>query len=196
MSPRLGCLHLIVAFTFAAALPLGAQTQTPAEQPRATELGALVGGASSSGTGAVVAGIAGWELTRWASLEARGAWFAPGDGSTAFSADVGTIVNVVPAREITPYVGAGFGFYRAMFDSPSSPMPPFYRVRVAADQRPERLMFTDPALRISAGIEFVSDTLSIRPEASSMIVWRNGRSEAIGLVGVRFGYRFEENRMK
>jgi hypothetical protein len=185
----------VVATTvFLLAGPLGAQpSEQPPESQRATELSVLVGGAASAGTGAVAAGIAGWELNRWTSIEARGAWFAPGDGSSAFSADVGGLFNIIPRQAITPYVGASIGLYRAMFDSPATPMPSFYRFRVPMDMRTERLMFTDPAFRFTGGVEIVNRRrITVRPEASSMIMWRDGRSEAITMIGVRFGYRFED----
>jgi hypothetical protein len=131
-------------------------------------------------------------MNRWSSIEARGSWFGPGDGSRGFSADVGALVNVIARQGITPYVGASYGFYRAVFDSPTTPMPPFYRHRIAAEGRPERLMFTDPAFRLTAGVEILgARNITVRPEASSMVTWRDGRSEAMALVGVRFGYRFE-----
>jgi hypothetical protein len=141
--------------------------------------------------------VAGWEVTRWWSVEARGAWFAPGDGSNGFSADLGAVVNVIPRQDVTPYVGASFGFYRAMFDSAMTPMPSFYRHRVEANNRPERLMFTDPAFRVTAGVEILNGrNITIRPEASSMLVWRDGRSDAMAMVGVRFGYRFEDKTVR
>jgi hypothetical protein len=191
------CHSLRTAFVTATAIllatPLGAQpSDQPPESQRATELGVLVGGAASAATGAVAAGIAGWEMNRWSSIEARGAWFAPGDGSSAFSADIGGLFNIVPRQTITPYVGASIGLYRAMFDSPSTPMPSFYRFRVPMDMRTERLMFTDPAFRFTAGVQILNGRrITVRPEASSMVMWRDGRSEAITMIGVRFGYRFE-----
>jgi hypothetical protein len=103
------------------------------------------------------------------------------------------VFNVIPRQTITPYVGASLGLYRAMFDSSSMPMPSFYRFRVITDRRTERLIFTDPAFRMTAGVEIVNRRrITVRPEASSMIMWRDGRSEAITMIGVRFGYRFED----
>ena len=54
-------------------------------------------------------GIAGWELNKWAGVEARGGWFQRGRGADAFSADVGATLNVLAKRNVTPYVGAGIG---------------------------------------------------------------------------------------
>jgi hypothetical protein len=199
MPARIHRVSTITAFLLLAALPVMAQTSDrPAESARGTELGLLVGGASASGTGAVAAGVAGWEVSRWWAVEARGSWFAPGDGSSGFGADLGAIVNVVPRQEITPYVGASFGLYRATFDSRLTPMPAFYRHRVEDNGRPERMMFTDPAFRLTAGVDILNgrNNISIRPEASSMFVWSDGRSDAMVMVGVRFGYRFEENTVR
>ena len=54
-------------------------------------------------------------------------------------------------------------------------------------------MFTDPELRLAAGVEILqAGDITIRPEAFSMVMWRDGRSEAIALIGIRFGYRFED----
>jgi hypothetical protein len=186
------------ALAVVTSLPVMAQpSDRPPESPRGTELGILVGGAFASGTAAVASGVAGWEVTRWWSVEARGSWFAPGDGSSGFSADLGAVINVIPRQDVTPYVGASFGFYRALFDSALTPMSSFYGDRVAADSRAERLMFTDPAFRLAAGVEILNGrNITIRPEASSMLMWRDGRSEAMAMVGVRVGYRFEDRTVR
>jgi hypothetical protein len=136
-------------------------------------------------------------LNRWTTLEARGTWLAPTGGADGFSADLGALFNVVARRTLTPFVGAGFGMYRAGFDATARRMPAFYRHRVPDAARNEPLAFTDPAFRLAAGVDIVTRrSLSIRPEASSVIVWRDGRSDAIALAGIRFGYRFEDKTVR
>jgi len=110
----------------------GASAQTPPPRTnrwaRGTELGVFAGVASgSSETGATLAGTVGWEVTRWFAIEGRGAWFDRGQGASGFSADLGALVNVVARRKVTPFVGAGFGFYRTSFAGPTSAMSDFYR---------------------------------------------------------------------
>jgi hypothetical protein len=54
--------------------------------------------------------------------------------------------------------------------------------------------FTDPAWRISAGVDFVRHrNISIRPEASVVLVHRNGATDTITSIGVRLGYVFEDH---
>jgi hypothetical protein len=175
------------------AAPLLAQpSETPPDSERATELSVLVGAASSAGTGVAVEGIAGWELNKWAGVEARGGWFQRGRGADAFSADVGATLNVLAKRNVTPYVGAGIGLYRAWFDSVDARMSSFYRRRLQAEGAGD-LSFTDPALRLTAGIDIITRrSVTIRPEASSLVIWRDGRSDAVALLGVRLGFRFED----
>ena len=198
MSPRMSLTCSVVMSTMATSLPAAAQpSERPPESSRATELSAFVGGVGSSHTDVVAGGVAGWEITRWSSLEARGSWFVPHNGSSGFSADVGALVNVIPRQRITPYVGAAFGLYVATFDSRTTPMPPFYQDRVTSDGRPAGLTFTDPALRLTAGVDIVTaGRLTVRPEASSLLVWRDGRSETMVTVGVRFGYRFKDKTVQ
>jgi hypothetical protein len=191
MSPRMFLMCSVVISAMATSLPAAAQpSERPPESSRATELSAFVGGVVSSYTHVVAGGVADWELNRWSSIEARGSWFVPQNGSSGFSADLGALVNVIPRQRVTPYVGASFGLYLATFDSGTTQLPRFYQDR---DGGPADLTFTDPALRLTAGVDIVSSRrLTVRPEASSLLVWRDGRSETMVTVGVRVGYRFEE----
>jgi hypothetical protein len=197
------CHHWLVVLVFAAGLaafaaPLEAQVATfPREWSRATELAVVAGAASNeTASGPAVAAVIGWELTRWTAVEGRGSWYLRGKDAHGFGADLGLIVNVLSRRPITPYVGAGFGLYHASFDSPASPMSAFYRQRVPAPTpggAVER-SFTDPALRVTAGVDFlVGRRLSIRPEVSTLVVRRHGDGEGLAVFGLRMGYRFEEH---
>jgi hypothetical protein len=76
-------------------------------------------------------------------------------------------------------------------------MSDFYRQRMVADmgQGPGGAMsFTDPALRVTAGVDLiVRRYLSIRPEVSAIIVRHGGDGETVATFGVRLGYRFEDH---
>ena len=195
MSLRMFLMGSVVISTMATSLPAAAQpSERPPESSRATELSAFVGGVMSSYTDVVAGAAAGWELNRWSSIEARGSWFVPQNGSSGFSADLGALVNLIPRQRVTPYVGASFGLYLATFDSGTTTLPPFYQDR---DGGPTGRTFTDPALRLTAGVDIMSARrLTVRPEVSSLLMWRDGRSETMVTVGVRFGYRFEEKTVR
>jgi hypothetical protein len=176
------------------------RAQTPPESNyagRGTELGASVGAAfASSDTAPVVSGTAGWSISRWVTVEARGAWYARGDATNGVGADVGALVNVIARRPIRPYVGLAFGLYRASVDPSATEVPDFYRMRMLdGTGGPGRSRtFTDPAWRFSAGVDFISHrNISIRPEASVTLVYRNGATDTITTVGVRLGYVFEDH---
>jgi hypothetical protein len=196
MSPRI-CRHLVAAVALLTSSTVWAQpNQTAPEPTRATELSMLAGGASATHTGPMLAGIAGWEMNRWTSFEARGAWFGRGPGANGFGADLSATVNVIPKQEVTPYVGLGFGLYRATFQSPANATAAFYRRRMDA-ARSGPVSFTDPALRLTAGVDVITRrNLTIRPEVSALIVRGDRRGTAMAAFGVRFGYRFEEKTIR
>jgi hypothetical protein len=57
--------------------------------------------------------------------------------------------------------------------------------------------FTDPALRLTAGVDVITRrNLTIRPEVSALIVRGDHRGAALAVFGVRFGYRFEEKTIR
>jgi hypothetical protein len=190
----------IAAVLVLTAVPARAQSNgSSAPTEPATELGVLVGAASSSQTGTMFGGTAGWELNRWTMIEARGAWLERGVGADGFAADVGALINVRAKRNITPYVGLGYGLYWAAFDSNVSQMSDFYRRRMPhrGDGPSDRAAFLDPALRVTSGVDLIiKQHLSVRPEASGLVVWREGQAQTIALFGVRLGYRFDDNSVK
>ncbi len=186
---------LAVALCVALITPAAAQNDRPPSGERGTELDGLVGAAATdTHTGPFAAGIAAWRLTSAVRAEARGAWFARGPGAAAFAADIGAVVNVVRLGNASPYIGAAVGLYRASFDATTSAMSPFYRQRLGQTlTTSQERAFTDPAFRLSAGVDWrVGARLSLRPEASAMFVRRNGHGETLGLFGLRVGYRFED----
>ena len=202
MTPHIRRVFVIVAMlAVAVASRAGAQAPPPRtnQWARGTELGVFAGAASgSSETGGTVAGTVGWEVTRWFAIEGRGSWFDRGQGASGFSADLGVLVNVVARRKVTPFVGAGFGLYRASFAGPTSVMSDFYRRRMM--QSGNGLMpgghmsFTDPALRIGGGVDVImARHLAIRPEAAALLVHREAQTEAVAIFGLRVGFRFEDH---
>jgi hypothetical protein len=187
---------LTVVLALAVAAPAVAQAAATPSPERSSNLGVFVGGAATSAhTGPTLSGIAGWQLTRWLAFEGRGSWLRREAGADAFAADLGTVVNVVPSQTVTPFVGAAFGLYRVSFDSPAASASDFYRRRMRALSgiAPRNPTFTDPAFRISAGVEILARrNLTIRPEASAIIVRRGGHGQAIAVFGAKVGYRFED----
>jgi Outer membrane protein beta-barrel domain len=162
---------------------------------RGTELAVVAGGAtSSSTTGGMIAARAGWDITRWISVDGRGSWFDRGADAAAFSAGLSAVVNVVAKRTVTPFVGAGFGFYRASFDSATSSMSAFYRSRMTPQQAGRSRVFTDPAFSLSAGVDVITKHhWTVRPEVSTLLVRSGGAGDTVVTAGVSVGYRFEDH---
>ena len=188
----------LAAFALAAA-PVRAQEALGGnEWAHSTELGAAIGGATG-GTGgghagAILGGTAAWQVSRWVAVEGRGGWFDRGTGASGFAADLSALVGFVPKQRVTPYASAGFGLYRASFDSSNAPMSTFYRRRLSASGAAlgAGATFTDPAFRFGAGVDLIARrNVSFRPEASVLLVRRDGTTETIGTVGLRIAYRFE-----
>lgn len=186
----------IVSLCLGFSRPALAQNDRAPIGERGTELGVSIGaGSTSTHTGPILGGIAGWQLKRWITGEARGTWLARGTGADAFEADLGLSAHLVKRSRVTPYAGAGFGLYRAAFDSASSTMSEFYRRRMVGSGLGMAMdrTFTDPVFRVSGGVElFGLGPFTIRPEASALFVRRDGRGETVGLFAVRIGYRFED----
>lgn len=193
--------RLIAAAALMAGLTAGAAGAQTTSQlnpaGRGTELGRSVGAAhATSGTGLVIAGSADWRLTRWVAVEAAGGWFARGPGHDATSADIGLLVNVVPKRRTTPYVGAAFGLYRTTVDTDTGAAPAFYARRMHRDAAVADgpRAFTDPAWRLTAGVDFTRHrNISIRPETSVVFVHRDGATDTIATFAIRFGFVFEDH---
>lgn len=189
-------IGLAIGLSTATAVSVAAQQDRSPEAARGTELAILAGTASTAAeTGPVVAGIAEWQLSRWLSAEARGAWLRRGTGAEAFTADLSGVFNLVAQRSVTPLVGFGFGLYHASFDGDAALRSNFYRRRANASTglTTTRRTFTDPVFRVAAGVDlFVGRRLSVRPEVSALLVVADGHRETTGLIGVRLGYRFED----
>ena len=163
---------------------------------RATELGVLTGGTSrSADIGPTLGGVAGWQMNRWVTIEGRGLWIDHGTRADGFSADITSLVNIVRKAKVTPFIGAGLGLYRATFEARRTEMPDFYGRRLGRDDLPvvSTVSFTDPMLALTAGVDFVPRRhVTIRPQASVLLVRSDGLSETMFNVGLRFGYRFDD----
>jgi len=174
--------------------------QTPAQSNfvgRGTELGGSLGvAATSSETAPTLNGSVGWGINHWVTVEARGAWLARGADTNGIGADVGARVNLFRRRQTTPYVGGGFGLYRETVDTPDAEVSDFYSTRMheRAGMTLSTWTFTAPSWRISTGVDIITHrNLSIRPEASVILVHRNGMTETITAIGVRLGSIFEDH---
>jgi hypothetical protein len=74
-------------------------------------------------------------------------------------------------------------------------MSDFYRRRLGTSVigTPRGAVFTDPVVRLSAGVDVpLGRAFLLRPEASALFVRRDGRGETVGLFGLRLAYRFED----
>jgi len=193
-------IGLVLVLVPILSLPLGAPAAAQGNRPPlgepGTELGALIGaGSTSTHTGPMLSGIAGWRLNGWLLGEARGTWLARGAEASAFEADLGVSARLYRRGPASPYIGGGFGLYRADFGSSSAVMSDFYRRRLgtSAIGTPRGAAFTDPVVRLSAGVDVpLGRAFLLRPEASALFVRRDGRGETVGLFGLRLAYRFED----
>jgi hypothetical protein len=199
MTNRIG--RLIAPAALAVSVTIGsASAQTPAQlnpAGRLTELGGSIGAAdTASETALMLAGTADWRMTRWLAIEATGGWFARGPGHDAVSADVGALVNLMPKRRTTPYVGLAFGLFRETIDAEATNLPAFYARRIHKDamSTPGPHTFTDPAWRLSAGVDFIRHrNISVRPEAAVVLVHGNGVTDTLTILTIRLGFAFEDH---
>ncbi len=172
--------HTRLAWLLAAVFTGGAAAAVAQEAPQgdpATELGVVFGSAMTGGDAAgAIGAMAGFRLAPWASLEARGTWM--GDAGVLeqhrFAADVGLITSLASTRALKPFAGAAFGLYQSK-------------------HREAAVFATDPALRLTGGVQlFTHRNLVVRPEASVVVVRGGNRDDTLVLVGLQFGYRFED----
>jgi hypothetical protein len=184
-------LMLLVATVSMSSAFAHAQTAPPNQWAHGTELAVFVGSAT---TGPMVAASVGWEVTRWIAIEGRGAWFDRGDDARGFGADLNALVNLVAKRPVTPFLGAGFGLYRASFDGAAPAMTDVYRARMRSGRFTGSHVFTDPALRLTAGVDIIARRhWALRPDVSLLMVRAGGAGETFGAAGISVGYRFEDH---
>jgi hypothetical protein len=161
-----------------------------------TTVNVFAGAASaSSETGALAGGAVGWEVTRIVALEGSGSWLNRREGAEAFAADLKTLVSVMAARPVVPFVEGGIGLYRASFDSSRGTLPGFYQGRmVATGSKVNRMTFTDPSFILGGGVNlFATRHLAIRPEVEAKIVRRNSQTYVVTAVSVHLAYHFDDH---
>jgi hypothetical protein len=177
--------------------PASAQPAAPAaaaaDWTRGTTLN-LFGGAAFDRvhTSAAAGGAFGWEVTQRFALEATGSWFARGPGADGFAADLTALLSLRRTRTFVPFVKAGAGLYRASFDPSRSPMPGFYRNRLALTAPFDRhAAFTDPTIVVGGGLVlWLSENVSLRPELDVKIAIDGSEAHPLGIAGVRVAYHF------
>lgn len=108
---------------FTIALLTGAATASWARQGPAVategpvSLSVLGGASAGSGNAGAAAGLAiGYDFNDRVSLEGRGVYLDRGVGQMALDLNGSLLVNLLTGRRVAPYVAAGGGLYRAMFD--------------------------------------------------------------------------------
>jgi len=175
-----------------------AQTSTPhRDWEHATELAGVAAAASVADvTDLALGGLAGWDLSPHVTIEGRGLWLNRGTRDTAFTGDLGALLRFGSRQTARPYVGGGFGLYRESVQPQSEGVPKFYRDRLTpgllAGQ--EHVVFTDPAVRLTAGMEFIVHRhVTLRPELSTLLVWGGDAHQTVVMAGLRVGYRFEDH---
>ncbi len=186
---RVGFTALFCAWAATASAQV---TPPPVEWTRATELNVHGGfGTTAAATGPMLGGAVAWDVNRWITLDGRGSWFDRGPDATGFAIDANALVNLVAKQTATPYVGAGVGLYLASFQSTTS-MSSFYRDRVSPNAPGTTNTFTDPMVRLMAGIDLAGRThhWTCRPEIAALIVFANGTSETMFSGSVSIGYQF------
>ena len=193
-------IRIVLAVLLAAA-PAVARAQSlpspelpPVNMTHGPELDAHAGvSTSDSIAGGTAGGSVQWDMTPRFAVDAGASWFNRGTGANAFSVDGTALLNIVRKQTATPFVGAGFGIYHASFDSSAS-MPSFYRDRLPANPIGSTSAFTDPMLRLVAGIDIggvpSESRWIVRPEVAALIIMANGTSETVFTATVSVGYQF------
>jgi hypothetical protein len=173
-----------------------ASAQTEPEHPwsRGTTLTVFGGAATASPNMTGTFGTAiGWEMTHRLEIEGAAAWLSKRRGTHAFAADLKALVNLTRPGAVVPYIGAGVGMYRGIFDTSMAVMPTFYRRRVATAAVSGHTSYTDPTAVVSGGVQFfVARHFSIRPEATIRFVTDDYRSYRVGTVTIGGVYHIEE----
>ena len=182
-----------ILFVLLVASPVAAQSLQPVEHPwsRATTLGLTGGvGTASDGTGAVLGGSLGWELSPQVGLDGTATWLDRQTGASGFSAALAVHARLTTLPRLAPYVEGGFGMYIAHFDpKETSNVPPFYADRLSGALAQT---FVDPAFVAGAGFDlFRGRRVAIRPSFGALIAFTGDDAYTVGMFTVRVEYRFE-----
>jgi hypothetical protein len=186
------CLLPVVCASLLCSATVSAQSVQP-DWSHGTTL-SVFGGGSADGThaGPVFGGAVGWEVTPRFAVDGLGTWTEFGGGADAFSGSLRLRVRIAGHRTVDPFVQAGVGMYRAMFENTDTQMPEFYRRRVDLAS-PFGATFTDPTLVTGGGVSiFLKRWFALRPEAEVTFVIRDGAHVVTNLV-LHAVFHFEEH---
>jgi hypothetical protein len=186
--------HAILLLLLAAS-PAGAQSLQPVEHQwsHGTTLGLVGGvGTASDGTGAVLGGSLGWELTPRVGIDGTATWYDRQTGDSSFAATLSVHAGLTRSHALAPFVEGGFGMYIATFDpSETTAIPPFYADRMTGALA---ATFVDPAFLMSAGFDlFRTRHIAIRPTIGAVIAVHDARAYTVGQFTVRAEYHFEDH---
>jgi len=173
----------------------GAQTQ---DNPFrfGTTLSGFAGGTTDSESTSGAAGLElGWEMTRRLAIEGMTLWSDPSANQSDFSVILGSKINLTRKRS-GPFVTAGAGMYRALFDSLAGPLPPFYGDRLMPSERTVgRGTFDDFVASVGGGTEyFFHAHWAVRPDVRVMMVFGNSDIRWVTAFGGHLAYHFERHR--
>jgi hypothetical protein len=191
---RLACVIVLLG-----AWPAWSQTtaqsseQVPHQWSHGTTL-ALSGGigTASDGTGAVLGGTIGWEITPRIGVEGTATWLDRQTGSSAFAASLTAHALLAGWRRLSPFVEGGFGMYLAKFDPERvANIPSFYADRMSGIQTET---FTDPAFFVGAGVDlFRTNHFRFRPVAGAIVAFTGSSAYTVGTFTLRAEYHFEDH---
>lgn len=192
---RLDCACIALAAMLVVVPPVRGQTAGENDWRQGTTLAGFIGAASPSGsTDAAWGASIGWEVTPRFGIDARGTWLGANRDASAFAAAIGAHLALDSERPMVPFVSAGAGLYRAMFEAPLSRVPAFYRRRIVAGSDLVSRTFDDFAVVFGGGAEvFLSRHVALRPELTVLLVTTRSDVRAVPVYGIHLGYHFEEH---
>jgi hypothetical protein len=161
-----------------------------------TTLNVFAGATTVSGSSAPIAGgAAGWEITPWMGIEGNAAWSERSSREDAFTAALAANFSLTGPRRAVPFVRAGVGLYRALFDASTDPLPEFYRRGLGNASSPlDDQQFTDPSFVFGGGVNvFTTRHLAIRPQFEAIVVRRESHSRLVTAVTVHLAYHIENH---
>ena len=158
-------------------------------------------GFNDSNTGFVVGGGLAHDLTPRFTLEASGLYLDR--GASAWSADAGLRINLVPSeRSLVPYFAASGGVYSERAESPLDEIERIPVVGPLARNVRHGLgrmglggildteTHTDGMLTLGGGIRIASgEHVFVRPDVRAQVVFGDD-TRVLGLFTLNFGYRF------
>ena len=169
----------------------------PAEWSHGTTLNGFAGVTmDSAGSGPLLGGALGWEVTPRLALEGSGSWAEFGHGTNSFGGAMKVRVRLSGRRTVDPFLQAGIGLYRATFGQNDTAMPAFYERRMThhVSRAGGPTTFTDPTLVAGGGVNvFMNRHFALRPDVETTIVLRDGRRHVVTSVALHAVYHFESH---